>query len=307
MPMNDNPANLRQQARAIASKAKSATSAWSELKTWATGKGPLAMKSAAEEFMAVHGRSPEAAILLPEAMHSASWGMSPAQRQDLLIGQRPSSMLDRSSPTQFNPREPKEMLPLSIFFRPKQKASGPMLGAIIPLDSQHDPVYLKDAQFRMRGAAEVALPKPSLGQAHPTQKSFDASRSPDSFHMGVQGSSGGEVLRSLVERMRSHGRDDFTISHSMPMRDAPEAKSFLHGPDTAKTAKTRTSKPKSKKRAVKAVRKAKQTRKTAKKAAKTRKSVQRAFAKKTTRKARATKARSRSKRLVKRAKRKSRR
>ncbi len=314
MPMTDNPANMRQQARGIASN-KSARAAWSELKSWASGKGPIAMKSAADEFIAIHGRSPEAAILLPEVLHSASWGMSPMERHGMLAGHRPSPMLGRPSPTQFNPREPKEMLPLSILFRPKQKDDAPRLGAMIPLDSQHDPVYLKDAQFRMRGSADLTLPKPFPG---PQQKSFDPAKSPDSFHMGAQASSGGELLRNLVHNMRTHGRDDFTRSHSMPMRDAPLAKTLASKPIPAqapkpKAAKPKTAKPKAAKaRKIKSkskkrvVRKAKPARKKArvpsrepakralaKTAKSSKKRVIRAPIRKTARKSPATKARSR--------------
>ncbi|MDD5172482.1 MAG: hypothetical protein PHF60_05620 [Candidatus ainarchaeum sp.] len=255
MSMTDNPANLRQQARTIASS-KPARAAWSELKSWAAGKGPIAMKSAADEFIAIHGRSPEAAILLPEVMQSAAWGMPPMERPGMLAGQRPSPMLGRTSPTQFNPREPKEMLPLSLFFRPKQN-SAPQLGAVIPVDAQHDMVYLKDAQFRMRGAAGASLPKPMLSQA--SQKSFDASKSPDSFHMGAQGSQGGEILRNLVQRMRTHGKDDFTQSHSISIRDlpAPKARALIAAPKTAKTRKRilKTTSAKKKAKPAKATRK----------------------------------------------------
>lgn len=298
MPMNDNPANLRQQAHDIASKAKSARSAWSELKTWASGKGPLAMKSAADEFMATHARSPEAAIIIPEVLQSASFGMSPMERQGLLTG-RPSPMLGRPSPTQFNPMASREMFSLSNFFKPKQNEAMPRLGAVIPVDAQRDPVYLKDAQFRMRGSADVTLPKPSLGPARPPQKSFDASKSPDSLHMGAQGGSGGEILHNLVQNMRTHGRDDFTLSHSMPMRDASAMKALLA--PAPKTAKPKAAKPKAKKRTVKpkrAKKVVKQARKPAKKA-KTKKTTKRPLV----RKARPIK----SRRPVKRAKKRSRR
>ena len=221
MSMTDNPANLRQQARTIASGTKSARAAWSELKSWAAGKGPLAMKRAAEEFLTIHSRSPESAVLMPEVMHSAAWGMSPTQRHEMVAGQRFSPALGRPSP-QIQPRSATEMLPLTMFFRPKQKNSAVQLGTVIPLDSSVDPVYLKDAEFRARGTSMTVLPKPVLSQAG--QKPFDPSRSPDSFGRGVEAGEGSQLMKNLIQRMRAHGREEFTSSHSISIHDLPAPK-----------------------------------------------------------------------------------
>jgi hypothetical protein len=252
------------------------------------------MKSAADEFMAIHGRSPEAVILLPEVLQSASWGMSPMERQGLLAGQRPSLMLGRPSPNQLNPTAPKEMPSLSLFFRPKQKDGAPQLGAVVPVDAQHDPVYLKEAQFRMRGAAGATLAKPTPSQAQ--QKSFDASKSPDSFHMDAQSSQGSEVLRNLVQTMRTHGKEDMSRSYSMSIRDLPAPKAIAQKITVQKTkAKKRMLKTKSAKKKAKP---AKKPAKTLARKALSRTAVTRTLAKKPTKRPLAVKARLRSKRPV---------
>lgn len=145
MLSRDSPSDLRSQARQIAHGAKSPRAAWGELKSWAAGKGPFAMRSAAIEFLSVYGRDPEAQLLMPEVMQSSS-GIQMPQRNlmDLAINLRPGSDFVRP---QFR-IEPKSM----------------------PAKAQPHQVQLKTS---------LELPR------RPEPLQFDATKSPDSRVMSA--------------------------------------------------------------------------------------------------------------------------
>src|SRR5574337_1170726 len=79
--MQNTPLDLASQARQIARSGMPARAAWGELKSWASDKGPMALRSAAMEFISVYGRNPEAALLMPEVMRSSSGFMPFPTRQ----------------------------------------------------------------------------------------------------------------------------------------------------------------------------------------------------------------------------------
>ncbi len=197
--MVDTPDSLRKQARSIAAGSRPAE-AWSELRMWASGKGPLAMKSAMIEFISAHGRSPEAALLMPRIMRDKS--LSPAERKEMLsLGFR--SELDPQHPLV----KPRFEGPKSAFMLSPQPR--PSLG--------HDPADPRQMHLAMRENAIPSLKLPAPGLR------FDASKSPDSHVFSAASHKGERLIHNLVERMRGHAQEHPVQGMSGPM-ESPRAR-----------------------------------------------------------------------------------
>lgn len=145
MMTRENPSELRAGARKIAQDSKEPGRAWSELRSWAAGKGPLAMRTAAMEFISVHGRNPQALLLMPEVLKSSAGFISPPTLSDRMISLRPD--VPRMQP--------------SLNFGPK-------------------PLEARTQVQPMRLNTSMELPR---RPDHAVQ--FDATKSPDSRVMGA--------------------------------------------------------------------------------------------------------------------------
>ncbi|HSB46586.1 MAG TPA: hypothetical protein VLD37_01125 [Candidatus Bilamarchaeum sp.] len=188
MLSKDTPGDLALQARQIARSGMPARAAWGELKSWASDKGPVALRSAAMEFISVYGRNPEAQLLMPEVMRSSS-GFSPLPHRQ--------SVFDFRAPLK---PELKAARP-ALNFEPKFTAKAPI-----------DQIQIKTA---------LEMPKrPVMGEpAH-----FDSSKSPDTYVLSA--SKGHNIVSSLIHRVRSHASD--AVAHLSPRPEsspkAPERK-----------------------------------------------------------------------------------
>ncbi len=219
--MRTDPESLRKEAHSIASGGKNARQAWSELRQWAAGRGPLAMKSAMMEFLEAFGGTPEAAYVMPEIMRSASFMMSPQERVGIMhaaLGRpRMDEVRSRASriasvhapPGALRRPEP------AFSFRPAGgPAQQPALGRVEPLLPARDHAYLRDIPVRSRERLETALPSPREARKGAGAR-FDAAISPDS--RAVRMHSGERLLSGLIGSLRSHG------SYEAP-RQAPARK-----------------------------------------------------------------------------------
>jgi hypothetical protein len=205
----ETPQELRREANDIASRSKGARQAWFDLRQWATGRGPIAMKTAVHEFLSVHGGAPDSTILLPEILRGIS--AFPPQERGAMIAlatKRPgisdfrhNSMISpRASMVVSNNRPTPAMT-----FHPSNLPSG-ISAMKIPGRGKlaEDPSSIRDMPMHMH-----ELHRPAIGSTMLRAKlemkpaGFDSSRSPDSLAMGMD--KGEHIVRSLVHNMRSHG------------------------------------------------------------------------------------------------------
>jgi hypothetical protein len=230
--MVDSPENLRRQARALAAKGNGANEAWSDLRSWASGKGPLAMKSAMIEFVSLHGRSPEAALLMPQLLNDRS--LSEPERKEILgLAKRLPSLRsgtsERLAPVFSAP------LPRPT---PTHNSREPHQAFTLPLS--RDPSAMRDVHLVIRERARLSLERPSL-QSLETPR-FDASKSPDTFVMGAGMHKGEHLVRSLVDKLRGHARDEHPVQVI-----SGEPKQGSKAKPKAKTTKRKPSKKPAKK------------------------------------------------------------
>ncbi len=235
------PEELKQEARSIASSGKGARLVWAELRQWASKRGPAAMKSAVMEFLGEYGGSPEAACVMPELLRSSSHVFSSQERGELVSiamhgkpfsavrGPQRVAMARQSLPMESNRPA------LSISFRPSERGTRPIIGAIEPLSPKADHAYLRDMPIRTRERLETAIIRPmalkdgagrNVRAPHPA--GFDPQKSPDAVIMGAH--KGERLVRSLIHSVRSHGRDEH-------MHLAPP--SLSAGPTRKKARKTK--------------------------------------------------------------------
>lgn len=186
-----NPEEIRRDARRILSSGKGPREAWGELSSWAAGRGPAAAKGAAVEFLAAHGRNPEAAALMPEIMRSVS--SLPFDERLALV----HHMRDRAAQMRLPPQMPaiQRALPLA----------GPRPAAITSFGPVRGPIG-PGLRPEPRPPSPAISPAISQARARPEflrPQRFDSSKSPDTVAMGAN--KGERLVRTLVQRVRSHG------------------------------------------------------------------------------------------------------
>ena len=189
-----NPEGLRKEAKDIISRGRGARQAWYDLRQWASGKGPLAMRLGIHEFLTSYGGSPEAAPLLPDLLRTSA--VFPPQERGAIIAMAahrpaPFDMRIRSTlrpMTSFQKDHPISMLhPASIKTQ------------LRPANLQHPDIALRDIHEQMKSSLRV-LPQP---REMPRAPGFDSSKSPDTLTMGAN--KGEHIMSSLINKMRSHG------------------------------------------------------------------------------------------------------
>ncbi len=190
--MVDNPVSLRKQAHSIAASARRPDEAWSELRIWASGKGPLALKSAMIEFISVHGTSPEAALLMPQLLRDRS--LSSLERKEMLSMQS-------------------ELEPKADLIRPRLEApKAAFLSAVSHPHANHNDVRDMHLVLRERALPTLGMPKASR---------FDASKSPDSHTFSIGMHRGERLVRNLVEKMKGHAAEHPVQGISGTVNKAP--------------------------------------------------------------------------------------
>ncbi len=208
--------DYRRQARAIAAGGKGARQAWTELRQWANGKGPVAMKSAMMEFMGAYGGTPEATLIMPEILRGAAV-LSPMERGELIRLGKPPAEFSSYPRLGSKPALGQGRPALSLSFQPNTRTNAPRPGVLAPFVPSSDHAYLRDMPVRMRERLEASRPTSLEASAILPQHlrnekidikpvHFDSSRSPDAF-VGAQ--KGENLVRNLIHQVRSHGRGDY--------------------------------------------------------------------------------------------------
>ncbi|VVC03400.1 Uncharacterised protein [Candidatus Bilamarchaeum dharawalense] len=188
-----NFSEFKKQAHKITKTGKPAKIVWTELKTWASTKGPMAMKAAVMEFVHSYHGSSEMSILLPELMRSTTF--SPYEQKALIqLADHKVSILENNLSI-----TPKTMLPgpsLSIQLDPKAKNS------VLRSDFTSDP---RQDIFVMKEKSQVLFARPKMLERE----------SPKFDHTGIQSysmafdrkSHGEHLVRNLTSNIQSHGLD----------------------------------------------------------------------------------------------------
>jgi hypothetical protein len=241
-----NPDELRRRARLIANSGKNARSTWEELKKWASGKGPAAMKGAMIEYLNFFGSSPESAAMLPEILRNASLLPSPQERREIfrLAKYKKHAIAEHQGLSMKSDMPVEKSRPsLSLTFNPAPPTDLPRLGAIAPLSPAADHSKIRDLHFSMRERMSVQIRDSWRAAAPVASPVFDPTKSPDTFVMGAH--KGEHLVKSLIHTLRSHGSDE---KHHVP---------HMHHetPAPRKTVKRRKRKPLAKKTGKKAVHK----------------------------------------------------
>src|SRR5512143_819107 len=212
--MVDSPESLRKQARAIAARGNDPNESWSELRSWASGKGPLAMKSAIIEFISAHGTSPEAALLMPRLMNDQT--LFPLERKEALALSKHGPQMHGAQAERL---KPKFSAPSgrSIALRPDDS-----FRPVFSLPSPSDHAAMRDMHLTIRENTRISLERPApTALATPR---FDPAKSPDSVVMSAGMHKGEHLVHSLVEKLKSHARDERPVHMSGEPR-AGKAKS----------------------------------------------------------------------------------
>jgi hypothetical protein len=211
------------QARSLASGTREPYIAWSYLKRWATGKGPVAMKAAMVCFLEQHGSRPESAAIMPEIMRSATM-MAPPERKEILefANQSFSTTSGFSQPKPFLGKTAGPAnLPLSgnrpsfsSVLRPKQAPSAPLSGAgerFVATNDIERMTSLRGEVFRVSESLKLPAHAP-------------AQISRESFENVLSAGKGHAIMRSLIGKIRSHGRDEVVSfgSNELGKKAAPE-------------------------------------------------------------------------------------
>jgi hypothetical protein len=219
------------QARMLASGTREPHIAWSYLKRWATGKGPLAMKAAMIGFLEQHGSRPESAAIIPEMMAFTSQ-ISPPERKDIIeFANRSYSSISGFAVQSVGKSAGPTGLPavgdahaLSSAFRPKSAPSAPLAGAgqrFLASRDMERMVAMRDEVFRVSDAMKASsrIQPPSIQSNHPnpsvpSKPPVSMQRLPppisrESFEPVFKAHKGHAIMRSLIERVRSHGRSEF--------------------------------------------------------------------------------------------------
>jgi hypothetical protein len=244
--MRTDPDSLKKEAHAIASAGKSALQTWHELRSWASARGPLAMKSAMMEFLGAYGGTPDAAYVMPEVMRNASSFLSPQERVGVmhaaLSRPRPGQMRQHPMLAGQKPGQGPGLMPrigrpdAALAFRPARPPQSPPLGRLEPLVPAHDHAYLRNIHVMSRDRLETALPKPPA-----RKQAFASAVRPAAREMPAHGE---RIVTSLISKLRSHAADVPHLSApSQPKRKAPKRKAKAARRKPARTRKAAARRP----------------------------------------------------------------
>lgn len=211
-------ASLRDEARSLASKNREPRRAWTELSSWAFGKGPTAMKAAIMGFLDQHGSRPESAAIIPEIARAASQLPSIDRTAMLSLTNRSFSMPAFGAGFAGAPKHGVAMngnMPaLSLNFQAKQMqrpggsniATAPAVQApdVAQMIEARDSIFRVNDQIKeagtTRGPAPLSHGPPSgVAVARVTSESFKPIMKSVDSHT---------LVRSLIAKVRSHSSGD---------------------------------------------------------------------------------------------------
>ena len=196
-------ADLRHQAQKITESGKPAKIVWSELRTWASNRGPLAIKSAVMEFITSYHGSSELAVLLPELIRSSTF--SPYEQKALVeLANHKVSLIGNSMAPTLSARP---LLPtsssrpdLALFLNPRAKTS------LLHSEFGSDP---RNAIFALKEKTQISVTRPKMAEGRNQHQNFDPSTL-QSYSMAFDSrgiSSGESLLSNLTGNLRSHSFD----------------------------------------------------------------------------------------------------
>ncbi len=164
------------------------------------------MKSAMIEFISAHGASPEAALLMPRLMSDQS--LSVIERKEVLALSKqtlqPKPGFEAIKPRLSAPSgKPAALRPAELHFQ---------------LPSPADHADVRELHLQIREKASLSLLQKPLGTPR-----FDSTRSPDSVVMSAGMHKGEHLVHSLVEKLRSHARDEHP-AHLAGAQKAPKTR-----------------------------------------------------------------------------------
>src|SRR5271157_4779141 len=228
------------QARTLAAGTREPYIAWSYLKRWASGKGPLAMKAAMMGFLEQHGSKPESAAILPEIIRNASM-LPPSERNSIteITNQSFSSIAGFKQPMAaslpFAQRMNTVSKPqFSSVFKLKQSPVPHSADGRFDTDSM---TSMRDEVFRMNEAVIQAGKLPAPKNAEIQQSHHNISRESFAPALGAQKSHA--IMSSLIDRVRSHGYSEPIHSFTRKSPKAVKAKRKARPKARAVKAKAR--------------------------------------------------------------------
>ncbi|MFH1785852.1 MAG: hypothetical protein ABH842_05475 [Candidatus Micrarchaeota archaeon] len=178
-------ADFRKDAHKITKSGKPAKITWSELRNWASAKGPVAMKAAIMEFVHSYRNSSDLGALMPELMKSATF--SPYEQKALIqIASYKPELIEKQDSSYQKIIRPQTYFQLD----PKDRT----LSA--------KPQFTNDPRldiFLMREKNQALLSKPNMFEGR-----WEGVKKPKFQAHSMDKSSGEHVLRRLVENIQSH-------------------------------------------------------------------------------------------------------
>jgi hypothetical protein len=186
--MNSEISDLRKHAHKIAKSGKPARMVWAELKSWASVKGPLAMKAAIMEFVHTYHGSSEIVALMPELM--ASTTLTPKEQDRIL--RFTEQKFERPS-VDFIPKVSPPVLALQL--NPRTRSS------LVYTELNQDP---RQNIFIMKEQSRAMLMRPKAFEGRwdgvPREEIQTYSMALDKKR-----THGEKLVTHLVEHIRSHG------------------------------------------------------------------------------------------------------
>ena len=277
-----NPKRLREEARSFASDKKGPREVWSALKSWASDRGPVAVKAAVFEFLERYGTRPEAVPVFPEVLQQAS-EISPSlkgkERKHLVELADCASLTAKGGlalQPAINPKTDRLLnMPVSgsrpdpsLFFRPAETPKLPQLGNVGPLVPSSDINQLIKARDAMLHVNEKPYELPTPAKTPYKKKEHKQPPEIMSFSMPMgsskslkTGKKGEKLIRSLIEKMKEHAKEEHktaspprveraekTPEKAKPKRKRPKKAKTPKKEEIVKKAKPKPKRKKAKKR-----------------------------------------------------------
>ncbi|MFH0737083.1 MAG: hypothetical protein V1827_00840 [Candidatus Micrarchaeota archaeon] len=226
-----NPEGFRKEAKDIISRGRGARQAWFDLRQWASGKGPVAMKMGLHEFLSAYGGTPEAAPLLPDLLRTSS--IFPPQERGAIIAmathrQTISDMRIRST-----------LKPMTAFLKDRPISllhPSSIKTQLRPANIAHPDIELRDIHASIHEQMRSSLRVLPEAREMPKMKGFDSSRSPDTLAIGMN--KGEHIMSSLIDRMRTHG-----ATHAPYLAARPKAAKRKRATTRKRITRAKTRKP----------------------------------------------------------------
>lgn len=256
-------ATLRDEARSMAARSREPGRAWSELSSWASGKGPAAMKAAIMGFLETYGSRPESVAILPEVTRAAAM-LPPGDRIAMVsLANRSFSAISGfggSAPGQnVSMRDGRPALSLA-FQKPGQKQVQKAIPGTLAAPAVQSPgiaqmLEARDRIFHVSGqiAEAKGISRPPVVQAGIRLPPRPVPVAGGRFRPVMGAADGHALVRSLIAKVRSHASEEHYLAPAAK-KEAPKktsAKPSKRKPSRRKTRKQKAAKGRLKVKAAK--------------------------------------------------------